>query len=209
VFKKEQTLGMTTSLHDDRLEAVVRALLESKAESVLDLGCGAGELLARLAGEKQFKKIVGMDTCLEALEAARHLLANEEGLRQERRLLLCHASFTHFLEEFANFDAAVMVETIEHVDPQRLSAVERAIFAGYRPKTVIVTTPNREYNVLHGVPEGAFRHRDHRFEWTRAKFRGWAEGVARRNGYQAVFADIGTVEPRLGSSTQMAIYSRL
>jgi hypothetical protein len=89
-----------------------------------------------------------------------------------------------------------------------LSAVEQAVFAGYRPKTVLVTTPNREYNVLHGMPEGAMRHRDHRFEWSRGKFRTWSEGVARRNGYRVVFEDIGAVDPLLGGSTQMATFSR-
>jgi small RNA 2'-O-methyltransferase len=203
VFDKTQTIGMATSLHEERLEKVVRTLLESRAESVLDLGCGGGELLARLLREGQFRKIVGIDTCLDALAEARHLLATGD-----QRLFLYHASFTSFMEELAGIDAAVMVETIEHVDPQRLSAVEKAVFAGYRPRTVLVTTPNREYNPLHGVPDGAFRHRDHRFEWTRAKFRGWADGVARRHGYQVVFDDIGPVDPELGSSTQMAIFSR-
>jgi small RNA 2'-O-methyltransferase len=197
-----------TSLHEERLEAVVRALLASAAESVLDLGCGPGELLARLAGEKQFKRVVGIDTSLQALAAARHLLAMTEQDSHDQRLRLYHASFTTYLEDLVGFDAVAMVETIEHVDPQRLSAVERTIFAGYRPRTVLVTTPNREYNPLHGIAEGAFRHRGHRFEWTRGKFRGWAEGVAMRHGYTALFQDIGPVDARLGSSTQMAIFSR-
>jgi hypothetical protein len=145
---------------------------------------------------------------MEALAAARQLLALEVHGRQDERLSLYQASFTSTVEDFIGFDAAVMVETIEHVDPHRLSAVEQAVFKGYHPKTVLVTTPNHEYNVLHGMPQGAFRHRDHRFEWTRAKFRGWADGVARRNGYLTVFEDLGPVDPVLGSSTQMAIFSR-
>jgi small RNA 2'-O-methyltransferase len=209
VINRRQNDGTVTSLHEERLERVVRALLESGSESVLDLGCGPGELLARLARERQFKKIVGIDTSLEALAAARHLLAMEEHDSNGERLFLFHASFTSFVEDLAGFDAAVMVETIEHIEPHRLSAVEQVVFAGYRPRTVLVTTPNSEYNPLHGIPEGAFRHRDHRFEWTRTKFRGWAEGVAKRHGYQVVFEDIGTVDPSLGSSTQMAIFSRV
>jgi predicted RNA methylase len=173
---------MVTSLHNERLEKVIQTLLASHAESVLDLGCGPGKLLARLASEQRFKKIVGIDISLDALAAARHLLAN---------------------------DAAVMLETIEHVDPHRLSAVEQAVFAGYCPRTVLVTTPNRDYNVLHGLPEGARRHRDHRFEWCRSKFRTWSEGVARRHGYWVVFDDIGAVYRTLGGSTQMATFVRL
>ena len=200
---------MVTSLHNERLETVIHTLLESNSESVLDLGCGPGELMARLAAERRFTRIAGIDTSLEALAAARRLLAAEENDQGDMRLSLHHASFTTFIEELTGFDAAVMVETIEHVDPHRLSAVERTVFAGYRPRTVLVTTPNREYNVIHGVPDGVFRHRDHRFEWNRRKFREWAEGVARRHGYRTVFNDIGAVDPALGSSTQMATFSRI
>jgi small RNA 2'-O-methyltransferase len=195
---------LATSLHEERLEKVVRTLLERGAESVLDLGCGAGELLVRLATEARFKKLVGIDSSPATLDAARQLLAGEAGAR----ITLHHASFTTVVDGLADFDAAVLVETIEHVDPQRLSAVELAVFAGYRPKIVLITTPNREYNVLHGLPEGALRHRDHRFEWTRAKFRTWSEGVARRHGYQVSFDDIGAVDAEFGSSTQMATFSR-
>jgi 3' terminal RNA ribose 2'-O-methyltransferase Hen1 len=197
---------MATDLHGERLERVVQALRESQAESVLDLGCGPGDLLLRLADERQFKKIVGLDTSREALAEARHLLSRKENACN---VSLYQGSFTSFDEDMAGFDAAVLVETIEHVEPHRLSAVEKAVFAGCRPKTVIITTPNYEYNVLHGVPEGAFRHPDHRFEWTRAKFRNWAEGVAGRNGYRARFEDIGERDPVLGSSTQMVTFSRI
>jgi 3' terminal RNA ribose 2'-O-methyltransferase Hen1 len=198
---------MATSLHAERLDTVVQALLACGAESVLDLGCGPGDLLVLLAREQQFKRIVGMDTSLEALSTARHRLTLKPGA-DEGGPGLCQASFTTFVEDFVGFDAAVLVETLEHVAPHRLSAVEQAVFAGYRPKTVLVTTPNREYNVLHGMPEGARRHRDHRFEWSRSKFRTWSEGVARRNGYRVVFEDIGAVDPLLGGSTQMATFSR-
>jgi 3' terminal RNA ribose 2'-O-methyltransferase Hen1 len=200
---------MVTSLHDERLERVIHALLEANSGSVLDLGCGPGELMARLAAERRFTRIAGIDTSLEALAEARHLLTAEDCVWDDTRLSLHHASFTTHIEDLAGFDAAVMVETIEHVDPHRLSAVEKTVFAGYRPQTVLVTTPNSEYNVLHGIPDGTFRHRDHRFEWTRSKFRKWAEGVAGRHGYRTVFDDIGPVDPALGSSTQMAIFSRI
>lgn len=194
---------LVTALHEERLEKVVRTLLESGAESILDLGCGPGELLARLAGEGQFTKIVGVDTSSEALDAARQLLT---GAARER-VKLVNASFTTVEEDLVGFDAAVLVETIEHIDPQRLTSVEQAVFGGYRPATVIITTPNREYNVVHGMPEGALRHRDHRFEWTRSKFRTWSEGVAKRNGYRVIFDDIGPVDAEFGSSTQMATFS--
>ena len=198
---------MSTGLHEERLATVVRSLLRSGAQSVLDLGCGPGELLVRLVREAQFRRIVGVDISPAALREAEVLLGPELAAG-DGRVQLIEASFASPDPRFEGFDAAVLVETIEHIDPRRLSAVERAVFGGYRPATVIATTPNSEYNPIHGTPAWAFRHPEHRFEWTRAKFRAWALGVARRNGYLAAFGDIGEADPVLGSSTQMATLTR-
>lgn len=195
---------MATPLHAARLEAVLHILLQSGAERVLDLGCGRGELLELLVAEPQFKKILGMDISAEALSAARHLLAGQG----EGRLNLIQGSYTVVDEQCLGFDAALLVETIEHLDPSLLSRLERVVFASYHPRLVIITTPNREYNRVHGLPEGARRHPGHYFEWSRAKFRAWSEGVACRNGYGVAFGDLGESDPLLGSSTQMAVFTR-
>lgn len=200
-------MRVLSDLHEERLETVVAALLRSGAQSVLDLGCGAGELLVRLAQHEQFRKIVGIDLSLEALLAAQALV--DAPLDEVvSRVSLLQASFTRPDSRLEGFDAAALVETIEHIDPGRLSTLEHAVFTRYRPATVIVTTPNREYNVLHGMAESALRHPDHRFEWDRARFRDWAFGVARRNGYAVQFQDIGEADPLLGGSTQMAVFRR-
>jgi hypothetical protein len=124
------------------------------------------------------------------------------------RVRLLHASFAQSDERLTGFDAATLVETIEHIDPGRLSAVEQAVFGYYRPRVVLVTTPNADYNVLHGIPPGVFRHSDHRFEWGRTRFRQWAMNVAKRNAYAVIFIDIGEPDPELGSSTQMAVFKQ-
>ena len=200
--------GMSTDLHELRLETVLRHALASGASSVLDLGCGDGELLVRLACERQFTRIVGIDISMQALAAARVLLALDSA-QAAGRIELLHASFAEADDRLTGFDLAVMLETIEHVDPARLSLVERAVFGAYRPSMVIVTTPNQEYNVFHGMAPGTFRHPDHRFEWNRARFRRWSDGVAQRNGYAVRFSDIGDHDPVLGASTQMARFQRV
>ena len=194
-------------LHEQRLDTVLRELLRCGARSVLDLGCGGGELLLRLAREAQFDRIVGIDVSSDALRDARTLLQAEPGALAGR-VELVEASFAVPDPRFAGFHAAAMVETLEHIDAHRLSSVELAVFGGYRPATVVVTTPNSEYNPIHGTPAGSFRHPDHRFEWPRAKFRAWARGVAGRNGYRVAFSDIGEPDVELGSSTQMAVFTR-
>lgn len=198
---------MATSLHEERLNTVTRHLVASGAQSVLDLGCGPGELLARLVPLVQFRRIVGIDISLESLAAARLLLGLGHDM-DDGRVCLLQASFAQADDRLTGFDAALLVETIEHIDPGRLSAVERAVFACYQPETVLVTTPNQEYNVLHGMRPGILRHPDHRFEWTRAKFRSWAFGISKRNGYTVAFGDIGEADPILGSSTQLATFRR-
>lgn len=194
---------MPSELHLHRLETVIHHLLDSGATSVLDLGCGPGELLQRLAMQAQFSRIVGIDIDQRVLEAARQNL----GLgwpNPADRVQVRYGSFEESDGDLCGYDAAALVETIEHIDPGRLSRVERAVFADMRPRTVLVTTPNQEYNVLHGMAPNRFRHRGHRFEWDRARFRQWAEGIASRHAYLVRFFDIGPPDPQRGSSTQMA-----
>lgn len=198
---------MTTSLHDERLDAVVRALLASGAASVLDLGCGPGELLLRLRTHAQFVRLLGIDIDERVLADARFALGLD-WLRPDPCLAVRLGSFTEVDRDLTGFDAAVLLETIEHIDPGHLPLLERAVFAGMHPGLVLVTTPNQEYNVLHGMAAGRKRHPGHRFEWTRAQFQQWAAGVARRHGYAVSFADLGPPDPVRGSSTQMARFVR-
>ncbi|PKM16178.1 MAG: methyltransferase type 12 [Gammaproteobacteria bacterium HGW-Gammaproteobacteria-2] len=199
---------MASELHQERLDAVVQALLDSGARRVLDLGCGPGELLLRLARETQFTQIVGIDIDQVVLHEARELLGLGLPLPGDR-IQVRQGSFAMLDAALAGFDAAALVETIEHLDPRLLGQMERAVFAGMRPGVVLVTTPNQEYNVVHGMAPGERRHPGHRFEWNRARFRQWAQGVAERNAYAVRFSDIGQVHPQHGSSTQMAHFNRV
>jgi len=207
--EREVNLERPISLNQRRLEAVLKALQESNASSVLDLGCGEGRLLAALLKERSFKRVVGLDVSIRALEIA------EERLHLDRlpppvreKLQLLHGALTYRDRRLAGFDAAAVVEVIEHLDAARLSAFERVLFEFTRPKTVVVTTPNSEYNVkFPNLPAGQFRHGDHRFEWTRAQFREWAGGVAVRYGFDVRFAPVGDEDPQLGPPTQMAVFA--
>ena len=197
---------MTNWLHEQRMEAVVAEVLASGASSILDFGCGDGVMLTRLAPEPTIQRLFGVDLCAESLEAFRR--RHREMIATEReKIAVVQGSMTQWNEAYAGFDAAILVETIEHVDPARLSALEITVFAKSRPATVIVTTPNAEFNVLLGVPPHRFRHPDHRFEWGRAKFRAWAEGVAERNRYDARVRDIAGTHPLHGGASQMAVFT--
>jgi 3' terminal RNA ribose 2'-O-methyltransferase Hen1 len=199
------------SLHEQRLGAVMAALRASGARRVLDLGCGEGKLLRELLAEKQFTEIVGMDVSIRSLEIAhRRLKLDRLPERQRERIRLIHGALTYRDARLANFDAAAIVEVIEHLDPPRLAAFERVLFEHARPQTVVLTTPNREYNVMwESLPAGEMRNADHRFEWTRAEFNAWAERVASRFGYNVCYLPVGVEEPLVGSPSQMAMFEQV
>jgi 3' terminal RNA ribose 2'-O-methyltransferase Hen1 len=208
--QEEEAAERTISLNEQRLGAVLAALKGTGATRVLDLGCGEGRLLQALLKERQFAEIVGMDVSHRALEIARDRLHFDRmPSMQKERLKLLHGSLIYRDERLAGFDAAAVVEVIEHLDPPRLAAFERVLFECARPNTVVITTPNREYNVKwETLPAGKFRHRDHRFEWTRAEFQEWANSVADEAGYQVQYLPVGPADPVVGAPTQMAVFGR-
>jgi 3' terminal RNA ribose 2'-O-methyltransferase Hen1 len=204
-----EALEQPLRLNDQRMERVVQVLREAGARSVLDLGCGAGRLIRELLGERQFERIVGVDASTRDLEMARDRLRLDRlPERQRDRVTLLQGALTYRDKRLAGFDAAAVVEVIEHIDPPLLAAFAEALFDAARPKTIVLTTPNVEYNArfeaLHGKE---LRHSDHRFEWTRAEFEAWARAVAERFGYAVRFEGIGEADPALGPPTQMGVFT--
>ncbi|WP_194909139.1 3' terminal RNA ribose 2'-O-methyltransferase Hen1 [Catenulispora rubra] len=201
----ERKLSLATA----RRAAVVEALHEVDAARVLDLGCGEGALLRDLLKDKAFSEVVGIDVSARALQmAARKLRVDRLPDRVRARLTLRQGALTYTDARLAGYDAAVLMEVIEHVDPYRLPALEHAVFRAAHPRAVVVTTPNVEFNVRYETLEaGRFRHADHRFEWTRAEFRDWAERVAAAHGYDVRFKPVGEIDPELGPSTQLALFT--
>lgn len=206
----EESLEQTVSLNEQRHGTVLAALRGSGARSVVDLGCGEGKLLRELLADRQFERIVGMDVSIRSLEIAqKRLRVDRMPDRQAGRFKLIHGSLIYRDQRLANFDAAAVVEVIEHLDPPRLSAFERVVFEFARPQTIVVTTPNSEYNVMwESLPAGNFRHADHRFEWTRQQFQDWANRVAEQHGYTVRFVPVGPVDEAVGSPTQMGVFER-
>ena len=198
------------SLHQARLDCVLETLKNSGAKRVLDLGCGEGRLLRALLSEKQFERIVGLDASHRALEIAGEKLRLEQMPDAKRaRIELWHGALTYRDKRLEGFDAAAIVEVVEHLDPHRLRAFERVVWEFARPDLVVLSTPNRDYNVMwETLGAGKMRHRDHRFEWTRDEFREWVERVANENGYEVEIQSLGPVDEAVGAPSQMAIFRR-
>lgn len=208
--QQDDSLEETLSLNDERHGAVLAALRASGARSVLDLGCSEGKFLRRLLDDRQFDRIVGLDVSIQQLQrAVRGLNYDRLPPMQKERIELIHGSLIYRDQRLAGFDAAAVIEVIEHLDPPRLAAFERVLFEFARPRTVVVTTPNQEYNqTWESLPAGTFRHPDHRFEWSRAEFQQWARRVAEKHGYAIRFLAIGTEDTLLGAPTQMGVFER-
>lgn len=200
-----------TDQHEARLERVVAVLKASGARRVLDLGCGSGLLLYRLLCDPYFEYVVGLEASGGSLMQARTSLADflePTESPAKPRLKLLRGSYTDQQHRLTGFDAAAMVETIEHVAARDLSKVETAVFGHFQPNVVYMTTPNQEFNRIYGLRPGELRDPDHKFEWTRAKFQQWCRGVATRNGYRVRFDGLGDFDPDAGFSTQTALFSR-
>jgi len=209
-LEEELTIEAPLKLWEQRIGAVLSALRAVGAKSVIDLGCGEGRLLKPLLGDGTFERIAGMDVSWRTLETAgRRLHLDQLAPMQRKRIELLHGSLMYRDKRLSGFDAAAVVEVIEHLDAPRLAAFERVLFEAAQPGAVVITTPNSEYNVKFAtLPAGEFRHKDHRFEWTRAQFAGWASAVAKRFGYSVRFLPVGPEDPAVGPPTQMGVFTK-
>lgn len=207
---EESGLERLFSLNQLRLETVVAVLQDCGAKRIVDLGCGEGKLLRMLLKNRAFEQITGVDVSPRILEIAQERLSREHlSPMQQSRFQLLQGSLTYRDSRLKDYDAATLIEVIEHLDPDRLTALEHVVFEFAHPEYVIVTTPNVEFNVrFPNLPAAQFRHADHRFEWTRAEFQTWANRVAEEFGYTVAFQGIGLEDPTVGSPTQMGVFKR-
>lgn len=198
-----------TPLKLERLAAVTGALHEVGAQRVADVGCGEGFYLRALIADPAITEVMGVDVSPRVLALAeRRLGLDRLSNHQRAKVTLRQSSATYRDDQLAGFDALLLVEVIEHLDPGRLSALEASVFAEARPRWVVLTTPNREYNPRYGLRQDQKRHPDHRFEWTRDEFAAWTDSVAAAYGYRVERRPVGQLDPELGSPTQLALFGK-
>ncbi|HCA41863.1 MAG TPA: 3' terminal RNA ribose 2'-O-methyltransferase Hen1 [Bacteroidetes bacterium] len=205
---KDVTEQKKETLHIKRINTVVDKLIESGAKTILDLGCGEGKLIKQLLKHKQFNKITGMDVSYnELLKAKERLNYNDLPPKQKERINLIHGSLTYRDKRLEGYDAAALIEVIEHLELSRLKSMERVLFEFAKPKLIIITTPNKEYNsIWEKLDSIDMRHKDHRFEWTRSEFLNWSINISKTYNYNSEIFPIGEEIENIGAPTQMAIF---
>lgn len=210
LLEEPEPSPVRVSLHQQRLNQALVFLKASGAQGVLDLGCGEGKLLKMLLKEGQFKKIAGMDVSFsELLKARENLYLDEASPAMRERISVFQGSVTYKDERLKGYEAAALIEVIEHLDEERLPTMEKAIFGYAQPGTVVLSTPNAEYNQLFEKLEAdTFRHQDHRFEWSRRQFADWCRQVAQTYGYQVSIHPVGPEDDRVGAPSQMAVFNK-
>lgn len=197
-------------LHELRLLAAKDALKESGAQKVLDLGCGEGKLIRHLMKETQFTQITGLDVTYQSLlRAKERLYFDHLSPKIKERIQLLHGSLMYKDERLLKHDAAALVEVIEHIELDRLDTFEKIVFDYLQLKTIIISTPNAEYNAVYEfLEDGNYRHDDHRFEWTRAEFKQWCNSIAETYNYEYIISFIGDENEEHGTPSQMAIFNK-
>lgn len=193
-----------------RLNTVRDAVLASGAFTVIDLGCGECRLTSLLLNEPQIKQVTACDVSVAVLEkAAKRLRLDRMQPFRKNKLTIMQASLTYKDKRFEGFDCACVIEVIEHIEPMRIPAFERVLFEFAAPRTVILTTPNKEYNTNYeAMQENTLRHGDHRFEWTRAEFAEWTKHICERFGYRCEITGIGSYDEACGNPTQMGVFTK-
>jgi 3' terminal RNA ribose 2'-O-methyltransferase Hen1 len=209
--KDEIAIESKISLRESRYAKIIELLKERDSRKVLEIGCGEGRFLKCLSEDSYFTEISGMDVSARSLEkASKRLEPGRFASAKKNRVLLFQGSLSYRDERLMGYDAIVLPEVIEHLDPFAFSAFEINVFGFAKPGIIILTTPNIEYNALfENLPANVLRHKDHRFEWTREQFREWAEKIAGENGYEVVFYGVGEEDPKLGSPTQLCVFIKI
>lgn len=195
------------NLNSLRVQAITNVLRQFKCKRVIDIGCGDGKLIKSLLSIPFFTQIVGMDvSSVELGRAKKKINYSELPEIQLERVKFFQGSLLYKDTRLLGYDALCLIEVLEHIEPDRLKMVENRIFKEINSSLVIVTTPNKEFNVKYEMKQNEFRHQDHRFEWDRDTFFQWCKKLSHTYDYQVNVSGVGQCDSKLGSPTQMAVF---
>lgn len=194
-------------LNDMRYEKIIETASRLKPKSVVDFGSGEGKLAVQLGFMDGIEELLAVEPSQsETLKAIRRFekVKGQAGFIEPETLW---GSLFYYDERLKGKDLIILCEVIEHIDAERLPKALDTILHSYAPESLIITTPNREYNELYDM-DNHFRHDDHRFEWTRKEFQDWCSERNHQDHYELEFSGIGEEQELQGQPTQMCVFKR-
>jgi len=214
---------------EERRNRVINILKKHHCQHIVDLGCGEGRLFQAMKFMPEFRRLVGLDIDISEISKSYervgpmtyHIFSDDPPEEPLEVAIYCGdltKPFPTLRRE--NCDAITMVEVIEHLPAAALERLPFVLFGFYRPRVIVISTPNREYNkCIKGFDLNTFRHYDHKFEWTRKEFQAWCEEQMRKfDGYEVTYQTVGRLHPAAeedffsvvtyGRCTQIAVFER-
>ncbi|MDN4617361.1 3' terminal RNA ribose 2'-O-methyltransferase Hen1 [Paenibacillus sp. PsM32] len=196
-------------LNELRYRAIVEQVsLLPQRKQVIDFGAGEGKLSVRLGQIEGVEQVWAVEPSMQSQLRAIDRFAKLEGRTDDVIPVITTGSLFYRDERWIDQDVIILCEVIEHINEVRLPQVIHTLFTDYRPQTLIITTPNREYNEVYDMDTEEIRHADHRFEWTRAEFEQYCTQWIQNRPYTFTISGIGEKHEQYGQPTQMVVFHR-
>jgi len=171
--------------HEQRID-VVESLIDFK-RSIIDFGCGHGDFAKRLNHrlEKTNKRYYAIDKDDEMLRVVKKRMKDAENV-------IFGASFPEDMIEGEDFDV-IMSEVIEHMKKDEATKVVKDILGKQHVKSLIITTPNKDFNTFFLFYDDEMRYEDHQFEMGKEEFIKWVGEITGdiKNGLGLQLLEIG------------------
>lgn len=196
-------------LNELRYRAIVEQVsLLPQRKQVIDFGAGEGKLSVRLGQIEGVEQVWAVEPSMQSQLRAIDRFAKLEGRTDDVIPVITIGSLFYRDERWVDQDVIILCEVIEHINEVRLPQVIHTLFTDYRPQTLIMTTPNREYNEVYQMDADEIRHTDHRFEWTRAELEQYCTQWIQNRPYTFTISGIGDKHEQHGQPTQMVVFRR-
>ncbi|WIM41190.1 3' terminal RNA ribose 2'-O-methyltransferase Hen1 [Paenibacillus sp. PK4536] len=209
-YDSNQTEPPVIRLNELRYRAIVEQVSQlPQHKQIVDFGAGEGKLSVRLGEIEGVEQIWAVEPSMQSQLRAIDRFAKLEGRTDYVIPVVTTGSLFYRDERWVDQDVIILCEVIEHINEVRLPQVIHTLFTDYRPQTLIMTTPNREYNEVYQMGKDEIRHTDHRFEWTRAELEQYCTQWIQDRPYTFTLSGIGEKHEQYGQPTQMVVFHRI
>ncbi|XP_050674299.1 small RNA 2'-O-methyltransferase isoform X2 [Leptidea sinapis] len=215
-FDDEKGVIFYPRMYVQRYAAVSDCLMDERwngqLEKVVDFGYHDMSFIKYLKEVPGIKHVLGVDIETIPLQCSSLILGCDEHTRENPlKVTLFQGNAADPDYRLIGCDAVIAIEMIEHMLPHDLERFVHTVFGFIKPRIVILTTPNADFNVMFKALENnGLRRLDHFFEWSRSQFNDWCSNIVDRYpNYTVTCKGIGPGPPdtlRLGCCSQLALF---